>query len=167
MPKNTAYTLDLWHGEGIERQEGTSRADNAAKARQEMQDTGSHTLMDAIAEAPRTRRKRSTSDIPIVGPMPAHPCPECGQPCSLNASMHIECRAKADERAKLPKCQDCGMPAVDEKGTEGKFCLECWKDRAGNLYPERQPAWKPAATPQAEAILKLHRKSSVLNRSDR
>ena len=48
----SAYTIDLWHGEGIQRQDGTDQADTLKRARQEMMDTASDTLMDAIASAP-------------------------------------------------------------------------------------------------------------------
>lgn len=51
MARDIAYTPDLWGGEGIVRKDAPDQAANLAQAAREMRDTGSDTLMDAIADA--------------------------------------------------------------------------------------------------------------------
>lgn len=43
-----------------------------------------------------------------------------------------ECKAISAARAEqVGTCRDCNGP------TRGMFCLNCWKQRAGDLYPAR------------------------------
>src|SRR5437868_3305338 len=46
---------DLFNGDGIQRSEGIDRADQLDRARQEMRDTGSADLFDALADGKQYR----------------------------------------------------------------------------------------------------------------